>query len=152
LESDLLQAQRKQQNLSLLLCDVDHFKLYNDTYGHHAGDECLKKVAQVIGGHSFRPTDLAARYGGEEFGIILPGSDREGASHVAERIRQRIYDLNLPHKSSKSSDRVTVSFGVVSFIPSEDTDVTDYIELADHALYEAKETGRDRVCIHKASD
>lgn len=147
LEADIMYAQREKVPLSLLLCDVDHFKLYNDTYGHQSGDECLKAVAGAIGKQAFRPSDLAARYGGEEFAIILPTSDVDGAMRVAQRIRESVYDLNKPHETSETADRITISVGVVSLIPDDDTSPTMLIEKADKALYAAKETGRNRVCL-----
>lgn len=145
MEADLLHAQTERGHFSLLLLDVDHFKQYNDTYGHHQGDECLKKVAKVIGDHSLRPTDLAARYGGEEFAIILPMADREGALTVAERIHEKIFALNEPHESSLTSDRITISVGLVSLIPETDTTIRQIIEAADCALYQAKKAGRNQV-------
>lgn len=147
LEADLLHAQAAQTPLSLLLCDVDHFKLYNDTYGHQKGDECLKAVASAIGKQAGRPTDLAARYGGEEFAIILPGSDAEGAMRVAERIRAAVYDLNEPHETSQTIDRVTISVGVVSVTPDDETSPKKLVELSDQGLYAAKEKGRNQVCL-----
>ncbi|NVK19442.1 MAG: diguanylate cyclase [Methylocystaceae bacterium] len=145
LEADLMHAQRKEEQIALLLCDVDHFKLFNDTYGHQAGDECLKKVARVIEKQALRPTDLAARYGGEEFAIILPNTTQEGALKVAKRLRNAIYDLNLEHSSSLTNERVTVSVGVACFVPEKDMEPTDFIEKADEALYQAKEDGRNKV-------
>ncbi|MDV7339563.1 diguanylate cyclase [Terasakiella sp. A23] len=151
LEADLLHAQREGEHLSLLLCDVDHFKPYNDTYGHQKGDECLKDVAKVVGDQALRPTDLSARYGGEEFAVILPGSTAEGAMRVAERMRQAIFDLKLEHKSSLTSDRVTMSVGAVSLIPKPDMEPGQLIEMADEALYQAKQTGRNKVGLYGAS-
>jgi len=149
LDADLLQSAREKKYLALLLCDVDHFKLYNDRYGHQQGDECLKEIAQALGQQAFRPTDLAARYGGEEFAVILPMSDTEAALNVAERIRKGIFDLNLEHKSSETADRVTISVGVATLIPAEGMETSDLIEMADNALYRAKEEGRNRVCLYE---
>jgi diguanylate cyclase (GGDEF)-like protein/PAS domain S-box-containing protein len=148
LEADLLHAVRENHSVSLLLCDVDHFKAYNDTYGHHDGDVCLKKVAKAVGGHILRATDLAARYGGEEFAIILPTSDLEGAFRVAERVRQSIFDLNVEHSSSATSDRITASLGVAAVIPKPGFKPSELIEMADQALYKAKEGGRNRVVTY----
>lgn len=150
LEADLMHAQRKEEEIALLLCDVDHFKLYNDTYGHQAGDECLKKVAKVIEKQALRPTDLAARYGGEEFAIILPNTTPAGAQKVAERLRGAIYDLNLEHESSLTNDRVTISVGAACLIPKSDLLATSFIEKADEALYQAKEGGRNKVMCYEA--
>ncbi len=145
LEADWLHAIREGSPLSLLLVDVDHFKLYNDTYGHQKGDACLKSVAEAMDRQVFRPADLAARYGGEEFAVIMPTTDEDGALHVAERLREAVFDLNLPHSASLTADRVTLSVGVASVIPSEDGKPQDLIEAADSALYRAKHAGRNRV-------
>jgi diguanylate cyclase (GGDEF)-like protein/PAS domain S-box-containing protein len=151
LEADLLHAQRKKEYLTLLLCDVDHFKQYNDTYGHQAGDDCLKKVAKVVGQQALRPTDLAARYGGEEFVVILPNSSPQGAKRVATRLCQAVFDLNEEHKTSQSADRVTISVGVACIIPDEKLSPTDMIEMADEALYAAKQNGRNQVCFYEST-
>jgi diguanylate cyclase (GGDEF)-like protein/PAS domain S-box-containing protein len=136
---------REKMPLSLILCDVDFFKLYNDTYGHQAGDECLKKVAQSMQNTIKRPGDLVARYGGEEFAIILPNTPMSGAFHIAEEIRAKIVCLHLDHEKSKVSDRVTVSLGVTSLIPEPEFTPEMLIATADLALYRAKEQGRNCV-------
>ncbi|NJO20582.1 MAG: diguanylate cyclase, partial [Spirulinaceae cyanobacterium RM2_2_10] len=105
---------REQQPLSVILCDVDYFKLYNDTYGHQAGDACLQQVAQVLGKMLKRPSDLVARYGGEEFAIILPNTTSAGACQVAEAVRAAIADLQIVHVKSTVSDYVTLSLGVAT--------------------------------------
>jgi diguanylate cyclase (GGDEF)-like protein len=136
---------RLQLPLSLLICDVDHFKLYNDHYGHQAGDACLKQVAASIS-RDFRIGDLAARYGGEEFGIVLPNTERAGAVLVAERVRASVAGAARPHAASSVSDCVTVSIGVASRIPRrEDVGPRALIEEADRNLYGAKRLGRNRV-------
>lgn len=145
LEADWLHARREGMPLSLLLIDVDHFKLYNDSYGHQKGDACLRAVSEIMEHQVFRPADLAARYGGEEFAIIMPSTDLDGALRVAERIREAVVDLNLPHCASQSSDRVTLSVGAASAIPSGDQSPADLIGYADAALYRAKHSGRNRV-------
>lgn len=145
LESDLMHAQSQQTPIALLLCDIDHFKPYNDIYGHQKGDECLKKVAGAIGSGAMRPTDLAARYGGEEFAVILPGIDAAGAQRVAERIRTAVFDLKEPHEGSTTSDCVTLSVGVAWVVPDEKMLAKDLIECADKALYQAKDLGRNQV-------
>lgn len=150
LEADLLQARRRGDPLALLLCDVDYFKPYNDTYGHQAGDECLKKVAGVVGQQALRPTDLAARYGGEEFAIILPNTTPAGALQVAERLRKAVEELNVPHKNSLTEDRVTMSIGYVSVVPTDDIEPSHLIEWADAALYQAKQSGRNHVIAHQS--
>ncbi|MBT9312434.1 diguanylate cyclase domain-containing protein [Leptothoe kymatousa] len=136
--------QREQQPLSVILCDVDHFKLYNDTYGHQAGDDCLKAVAQALKQPVKRPADETARYGGEEFVIVLPNTPLEGAQHVAEQIRLQVQGLNIPHRSSKTSDCVTLSLGVACCIPNSKSSPEELVKTADMALYAAKESGRNR--------
>ena len=136
-----------QQPISVILADVDFFKLYNDTYGHQAGDDCLRRVARAIqeavGGGNY----LVARYGGEEFCAILPNTDVADALAIAEKIQSRIRTLNLTHAASKVSDRVTLSIGIASTVPTQDTSVELQIALADKALYRAKNNGRDRVIL-----
>ena len=138
---------RKQQSLSLILVDIDFFKRYNDTYGHQAGDACLQQVAQVLRSSLLRPADFAARYGGEEFAIVLPSTDLAGAEQVAERIRQQICNLAIPHAQS---DRgcITLSAGVACLMPPDGNAIA-LLHAADQALYAAKNAGRDRVvaCI-----
>ncbi|RAU20349.1 diguanylate cyclase [Paramagnetospirillum kuznetsovii] len=145
LEADWLHAMREGAPLSLLLIDVDHFKLYNDTYGHQKGDSCLRHVAEVMTKQVFRPADLAARYGGEEFAVIMPMTDLDGAVRVAERIRIAVSDLELPHSASQTTDRVTLSVGAATVVPTMDQNPTDLINHADAALYRAKHSGRNRV-------
>ena len=143
LEQQWLQSQKKQQNLALILCDIDYFKKYNDTYGHQAGDICLKQVAQSID-KSVRSQDLAARYGGEEFAIILPHADASSAMNIAQRMCDRIGSLQIHHSSSKVSDRVSISCGVVSTSMGVIASIQELIARADAALYQAKEQGRNR--------
>lgn len=131
--------------LSLILYDVDHFKYYNDTYGHQAGDACLQTIAHESQALFKRPGDMLARYGGEEFIVVLPDTTHGGAVALAERIRRTIYALKIEHKSSPVSQYVTVSCGVASIIPTRSADPQVLIESADRALYEAKETGRNKV-------
>ncbi|PLZ99496.1 hypothetical protein CEN50_07125 [Fischerella thermalis CCMEE 5268] len=139
---------REQQYLSLILCDVDYFKSYNDYYGHQAGDACLKRVAAAMRNTLKRPADLVARYGGEEFAIILPSTAIQGAIAVAQAIQKAIKLLRLPHIQSQISDFITVSFGVSSIIPTHNLRAETLITTADEALYEAKKQGRDRIiCV-----
>lgn len=137
---------REQQPLSLIMCDVDYFKVYNDTYGHMDGDFCLQRVATTFKDSIERPADLAARYGGEEFAIILPNTELEGALQVAETIRHRVKAMQIPHLNSPVSDYVTLSLGVASQIPQLGYLPETLINLADQALYEAKKQGRDQLC------
>ena len=143
LEQHWLQTQKKEQNIALILCDVDYFKKYNDTYGHQDGDMCLRQVAQSLY-RSLRSKDLAARYGGEEFVVVLPHADANAAMIVAKRICERIRALKISHASSKVSDRVTISCGVVSTSMGAISSSQELVAIADSALYEAKEQGRDR--------
>jgi diguanylate cyclase (GGDEF)-like protein len=136
---------REGTPLALLLADVDHFKDYNDTFGHHRGDVCLKSVAEALMGQVFRPADLAARYGGEEFAVVMPMTGLDGALMVAERIRQAVNDLDLPPSPASGTERVTVSVGVAAMIPTAGKSPIDLIEAADSALYRAKRGGRNRV-------
>jgi len=137
---------RNETQLALVILDVDHFKKYNDHYGHPQGDECLKKISQTLKAASTRPGDLVARYGGEEFAILLPGTSIAGAGAVAERVRLAIQAMNIEH-AENSGGVVTISAGVTSMIPSRKfNSPPDLIQTADQALYEAKESGRNRVC------
>jgi diguanylate cyclase (GGDEF)-like protein len=145
LEVEWLRARREQVPLSLLLADIDHFKRYNDTYGHQQGDACLKTVAATIDEQALRPADLTARYGGEEFAIILPNTNRDGASRVAERVREAVCALEIVHADSDVGQSVTLSIGVASMIPAVDLGPETLIAAADCALYAAKRGGRNRV-------
>lgn len=135
--------QRENLPLALILCDVDYFKNYNDTYGHLAGDNCLIQVAQAIHNSAMRPGDLVARYGGEEFAVILSNTDSEGAIQVAIRIQAEIAQLEIPHATSQISDRITISQGIFSMIPSIDSSPEQLLRAADSALYQAKEKSRN---------
>ncbi len=136
---------RESRPLSLILCDIDYFKRYNDRYGHQAGDACLKQVAAVLDGLTRRSGDIAARYGGEEFALLLPGTELDNASHLALRAREAIRGLDIEHETSALSDRVTASFGVASLIPQQDLRPALLVRSADQGLYRAKREGRDRV-------
>ncbi|MEB3279907.1 MAG: diguanylate cyclase [Lyngbya sp.] len=145
LEKEWQRLMRSQDQLSLILCDIDSFKLYNDTYGHQAGDHCLRQVAQAIQAGVKRPADLVARYGGEEFAVILPNTSLQGALRVAEEIRVRVRALGISHSQSVHQC-VTLSLGVASLIPKPSLSISTLIGAADEALYRAKATGRDRSC------
>lgn len=134
---------REKAPISLIFCDVDYFKLYNDTYGHPAGDKCLQEVANAIKAEVKRPGDLVARYGGEEFVVVLPRTDGKGGYYVAESIRKRVMGLNLVNSASKVSPFVSLSLGVASTIPLPGSSLEQLIKTADEALYQAKKEGRN---------
>ena len=147
LQAEWLRASRQQQALSLLMVDVDHFKLYNDANGHLGGDECLQQIALAMAGE-MRANDLVARYGGEEFAVILPNESLNGACIVAERIRARVEQLRLPYQS-RADKMVTVSIGAATLWPSPDTETgpKQLLAIADGALYLAKHMGRNRISL-----
>lgn len=135
---------RSGKPLSLIMSDIDYFKLYNDKYGHLDGDECLRKVARTMADTVKRPLDLVARYGGEEFVIVLPETDREGAEIIAEQIRKNIESLVIPHEDSKVCSYVTLSLGISTIIPNGCYSIEELINDADKALYLSKSQGRNR--------
>jgi diguanylate cyclase (GGDEF)-like protein/PAS domain S-box-containing protein len=139
---------REKSELALLLCDIDYFKDFNDTYGHLEGDRCLKEVAQEINDALRRPSDMAARYGGDEFVIILPVTMLEGALHLAEEIRARVNQLRIRHGKSPVAGHVTVTIGASSGIPDDALTEDKFIWMADKSLYEAKMKGRN-CCVGK---
>ncbi len=139
--------QRIKAPLSLIMCDVDFFKNYNDKYLHPNGDKCLIKVAMAMRSAVRRNGDLVARYGGEEFAVILPNTDALGAVSVAENIRSAIRGLQITHEASAVCPYVTISVGVSTIIPTHESDVQALIHAADRALYQAKSQGRDRVTM-----
>jgi len=138
-------AQRQGSPLSLIMADIDHFKAYNDHYGHQAGDRCLQEVAVLLQAQVRRPPDLVARYGGEEFVIILPDTTTEGAYAVAEAMRDGVRALRLEHANSATAGFVTLSLGSASLIPNAGNSPEQLLQAADRALYRAKAAGRDRV-------
>lgn len=142
---------REQGFVSLLLCDIDYFKQYNDTYGHATGDDCLRFIAQAFKQSVKRSRDLAARYGGEEFVVILPNTASDGAFYVAQEIHKAIEQLNIPHAASPVKHHVTLSIGIATVIPTPNMVPLDLIEAADQALYQAKANGRNRSCINRLS-
>ena len=142
------QLKRQQQPLSLILFDVDYFKNYNDYYSHQIGDDCLVAIAQAAKAVITRPNDLVARYGGEEFAVILPNTDRAGAITIAERIQKAIRELHIPHARSLVSDRVSVSLGIATMVPTRKSSSAELIGQADRSLYAAKQQGRDRYSVH----
>ena len=136
---------REKQYLSLILCDVDYFKLYNDYYGHQMGDDCLIRIAKAMSNAIRRPADIVARYGGEEFVVILPNTDEKGAINIAKSIQDKVDQLKIIHLKSKVSQYVTVSFGSATLIPHRKITPKTLIQIADEALYTAKKLGRDRI-------
>ncbi len=147
LQQEWRRLSREQAPLSLILCDIDFFKLYNDTYGHQMGDDCLRRVAQVIDRTARRPADVVARYGGEEFAVILPNTTAENAAHVAELIRQGVQELGIPHSSSVVYPCVTLSLGVSGVVPDQTLLPDALISITDRALYTAKQQGRNCVVL-----
>ncbi|MGD1809131.1 PAS domain S-box protein [Dapis sp. BLCC M126] len=145
LEQEWLRMAREKKPLSLIMCDIDFFKKYNDTYGHQKGDECLQQIAKAISAVVKRPADLVARYGGEELAIILPNTNLKGAIYIANIIRQEVCNLQIPHQESPIYKRVTISLGVYTIIPFPEATYKSLIAAADQALYQAKEKGRNQV-------
>jgi len=135
---------RGKGQFSVIICDIDFFKYYNDTYGHQAGDECLQKVARAIHDCASRSSDLAARYGGEEFAVILPDTDQEGAGLIAERIRTSVKNLKIEHKNSITNKYLTLSLGYSTNSQGHKYSAESLVALADKALYQAKEEGRNQ--------
>lgn len=136
---------RHSTAISLIMIDIDFFKFYNDSYGHQGGDDCLKRVAKCLEDAARRETDVVARYGGEEFGVILPETGSNGAYEVAEALRASVDDENIPHKSSKVTDHVTISVGVATWLPEKGSESELLLVAADEALYKSKENGRNQV-------
>jgi two-component system chemotaxis family response regulator WspR len=139
-------ASRENKPLSLILIDIDHFKKYNDGYGHQGGDECLRRVALALAATVKRPSDLVARYGGEEFAVVMPDTDAAGAANIAASLRENVDTMNLPHTHSDTADHVTISLGVATMVPVADRKPEELIVKSDEALYHAKKTGRNRFC------
>jgi diguanylate cyclase (GGDEF)-like protein len=142
--AEFSRSRRAETPISIIMTDIDYFKPYNDVYGHAQGDACLKQVADAIRSAMGRPADFCARFGGEEFIIILPETMAHGALHIAKKIQQTLHDLRISHKTSKVQPFVTLSMGIVTKMASE-TNVPTIIQMADAALYQAKEKGRDRI-------
>jgi len=148
-------AAREERPVTLLLVDVDHFKRFNDHYGHQGGDACLRSVAQVLAGCARQSSDLVARYGGEEFAVLLPDTDRQQAAELAERFRKTIIDLQVLHVgNAEHGSVVSASFGAATTVPRQrssdqcvDEDLRRFIFVCDQALYEAKRSGRNQVAV-----
>ncbi len=145
LEQEWLRAIRHSTSISLIMIDIDFFKLFNDTYGHQGGDDCLKQVAKTIDESTKRVTDMVARYGGEEFVAVLPETGTNGALAVAETMRANVEAQRIPHENSKVTDHVTISLGAATAVPERGSRAEDLIAAADQALYEAKNHGRNQV-------
>ena len=145
LQKEWRRGLRNIHPLSLILMDIDCFKPYNDNYGHLAGDDCLKQVAQILSNQAKRPGDLVARYGGEEFVMVLPETTVENAVNLAEDLLQAVKAPKIPHAYSRADSIVTLSLGVATTIPDRDSSPEDLIKKADQALYQAKKEGRSRV-------
>jgi diguanylate cyclase (GGDEF)-like protein len=138
-------CERMKKPIALVMLDIDSFKLFNDEYGHQAGDDCLRAVAAQVARAAPRAADLAARYGGEEFILVLGETDADGARWVAENVRQHVSELGIPHATP--SRHVTISCGVAAILPQSDNSFETLLRTADRALYQAKEAGRDRVVV-----
>lgn len=147
LDMEWRRAQRRQSQLSLLMIDVDHFKHYNDAFGHVAGDDALYKVAQTLRVCCHRSVDRVARYGGEEFAVILPETQMEGALLIAEKMRDAVESLRILHPFPNSIGLLTISVGVATVVPGQNTRPDLLIDLADQGLYRAKNSGRNRVAL-----
>ncbi len=145
-----LQGLREKTRIAVLLADIDCFKDYNDRYGHQAGDECLRAVAVSLSQCARRPLDFVARYGGEEFAVVLYEASREYVAEVLTRIQRSIAELNIPHDASRVASRLTVSVGAALTLPSMHRTPDGLVQLADEALYSAKEQGRNRVVVMEA--
>ncbi|WP_028575110.1 diguanylate cyclase [Desulfonatronovibrio hydrogenovorans] len=146
LEKEWARSQRNALPLSLVMLDIDHFKAYNDNYGHGAGDECLRRVARVLSQSLARPMDMLARYGGEEFVVLLPETDPQGAVHVAEHLRQAIFETAIVHEYSSIAPVVTISLGAATHSSESAMNNPEHLKLtADKALYKAKKSGRNQV-------
>jgi diguanylate cyclase (GGDEF)-like protein len=148
LDLEWRRAARAGTPLSLMMIDIDSFKAYNDTYGHQAGDECLRRVASGLQSRFHRAGDLVARYGGEEFTVLLAGVDRDQAASLAESLRESVEASGIEHRTSATGDKVTVSVGVATLIPARDSDSEILVRAADEALYAAKNAGRNRTVCH----
>ncbi len=145
MEVEWLNARRNNQPLSLIMVDIDYFKQYNDHYGHIQGDDCLKRVAQVLSTVATRSRDFCARFGGEEFVIVMPSTDAAAAKKVAERCHQMIFKEQILHAKSEVSQLLTISLGVSTIIPSAESESLAFIDEVDRLLYAAKQKGRNRI-------
>ncbi|MEE9101930.1 sensor domain-containing diguanylate cyclase [Pseudomonas nitroreducens] len=145
LETEWASAQRSGQPLSLILLDIDYFKQYNDHYGHVQGDDCLRSVGKALAGALHRPRDFIARFGGEEFVLVLPETDSEAASQIAERCRRVIREQRIAHEQSRVAPLLTISLGVGTAVPHTGDRPLDFVAAVDRLLYQAKQGGRNRL-------
>ncbi|ABK98961.1 diguanylate cyclase [Pelobacter propionicus] len=152
LEAEWRQCRRHRAPLALLMIDIDHFKKYNDSYGHQEGDVCLRKIATLLREELGRPHDLVARYGGEEFACLLPGVDMEGAMYKAQSILTALHRQAIPHVSSETAPFVTISLGVAVTSPGPEPRHGQLVATADTQLYKAKQQGRNRICGQEVTD
>ena len=148
MEAEWRRCARGGLPLSVIMIDIDHFKLYNDHYGHQAGDSCLQQISAAMKRCATRPSDMLARYGGEEFILLLAQEGLDGAEVVAQRILDEVRKVALPHAASTTAPHVTISMGIASTTPAEGNDSAALIRAADGLLYRAKQTGRNRYCTH----
>ena len=151
LSREWLREQREQQPFSVIMIDIDHFKKYNDAYGHLEGDVCLQKVSLALQRALCRAGDLLARYGGEEFVAILPHTDIAGAEELASDFHKHVRELEIPHRDSPVSSTITISIGIASVIPNQKISPTQVVAMADKALYRAKQAGRNQSVTAEAS-
>ncbi|MES2017240.1 MAG: diguanylate cyclase [Pseudomonadota bacterium] len=149
LEAEWRRCSRAQLSIALIMVDIDHFKHFNDAYGHQEGDACLQQAGAAMKRAAMRPQDLVARYGGEEFAILLPHLDNFGAEAVAGKVLEEIAFMGIPHERSSAGPWVTVSMGVASMMPSERHEASILVRAADARLYEAKAGGRNRYCMRE---
>jgi two-component system chemotaxis family response regulator WspR len=147
LELEWRRAMREQGQLSLMMIDVDYFKAYNDSFGHLEGDEALRQVAKAIRASGSRPSDLPARYGGEEFALVLPNTSPGGARLLAEKLRQTIAGMSIPHNAPTEGSVLTVSIGLSTVVPQVGSHSRQLIQSADQGLYAAKHNGRNQVVV-----
>ncbi|KPH91233.1 diguanylate cyclase [Pseudoalteromonas undina] len=145
LEREWRRSKRNNSSMCVLLIDIDHFKRYNDCYGHRAGDECLKAVAQTLAAQCERGSDFVARYGGEEFVAVLPETNQQGAIAFANKLREAINDLNIEHNASLNASHITISIGIASSESSQAYTEKALLEEADSGLYNAKKSGRNAI-------
>ena len=146
------QSRREQAQITVMLIDIDHFKAFNDFYGHQAGDDALKTVANVIGNCAKRPLDFAARFGGEEFGLILYGSADEYGRELPDQLREAVRNCKISHDDSPTDQYLTVSIGVAMMLPDAKRSLDGAVQMADEALYQAKEDGRNKVVLRTSTD